>query len=121
MPLSLDELTRIAVNKFFAEQQDATAVQKQLQSLKVIDCNVTSVGIVSEFQVESTSPRALRGTTRRLGGLEGKLFPSGVKCGFELWVVDGHIVSLEAFTYSETWPHVIDACQFSHTDHIAYA
>jgi|GEM_PF-5487478 hypothetical protein len=119
MPLSADELTRIAVNEFFKEKLGADAVQCQLQSIDEIDCNVTSVGIVSRFQVNSSAPKVLGGATRRLGGLEGRLLPLDVKCGFELWIENGHIASLEGFSYSDDWPHVVDACQFSRTDHVS--
>jgi len=118
MPLSANEFARIAIMQFFPEQQDAGAVQGQLQSIKVIDCNVTPVGIVCRFHVDPDAPKVRSGATGSLGGLEGTLLPSGVKCGFELWIECGHIASLEAFTYSADWPHAIEACQFSPTDHI---
>lgn len=115
MSPTIESLIRDAVTEFFKETEDADSVQRQLQLIAAFDFRQTAVGFVCDFRVDESAPQISGGATRRVGGLEGLLSPSRVKCGFELWIEDGHIACLEAFTYSDEWPESVASCSFSRT------
>lgn len=85
------------------------ALRKQLDQCRVADRAFTGVGFFTRLAVPpDVAPARVTRTRLALSDVGATLDGLQHGAGFILWVENGVLETLEAFSYDETWPQIVD-------------
>lgn len=103
----LTELEKeIMVMLLDGEDEVLANLRKQLKSVIVTEREMTGVGFFTTFQIPSTIPR-ITNKSFKFGDVYAHISDLDYGAGFLLYVKDGALEMLEAYTYEEPWPEHI--------------
>lgn len=115
--MTAEQLTRLEaeVMRMFLDGPGdlLSALRVQLDHLKVTGRRMTGVGVFTDFSVPEAL--AVPGVSGYIGDVEGKIVGLMHGAGFVLFVRNGCISQLEAFSYDEPWPPTPGAFALSYT------
>jgi hypothetical protein len=93
------------MQKFLDGDEPVLAIlRQQLERATVIRREFTGVGFWTFFAVDPSAPRIPGGKSFNLSDVLADIEGLRHGTGFVLFVVDGALNQLEAFTYAEPWP-----------------
>lgn len=79
-------------------------LQQQFEAARVARRELTGVGFYTYFSVDDKAPHVDDMQNFCFGDVHADLIGLQNGCGFLLWVSDGVLDNLEAYTYDESWP-----------------
>ena len=110
--MDLTPLERAVIDTLLSRHEPGYAeLREQFTSCRVNSRKMTDVGFYTELGVDAHASSAPVSVGNPLG--QGYEFPDGVYAdidglehgaGFLLWLDEGRLETLEAFTYAEPWP-----------------
>lgn len=84
-----------------------TILRRQLEKANVSSREMTGVGFYTNFAVASEVERVPTGPSFKLGDVNGVADNLQHGVGFLLYIKDGLLDMLEAYTYGEPWPQEV--------------
>ncbi len=116
----MNELTKLeeCVLKMLLDGDDEilASLRKQLHSASVTERDLSGVGFFTTLHVAHTDAARATDKSFKFGDVHADI--SGLECGagFLLYVRDGVLEMLEAYTYDEQWPDDTDDFSLSYVD-----
>lgn len=109
MEADLTGLERAVIACLLAPEHPVTdALRYQADRCRVASREFTGVGFYTTLEVPSDAPAAsVRSGRMHLGDVTATIDGLNHGAGFVLWIEDGVLQVLEAFTYDEPWPQEI--------------
>jgi len=106
-PLERDVLTMLLVG----DDPVREALRAQLKVASVASREMTGVGFYTEIHVDQELSAKCPELEARIGNVEADVFGLQNGVGFMLWIHNGYLATLEAYTFEEPWPS--DATRYS--------
>jgi hypothetical protein len=102
---ALTALERAVLERILAgEDARCAALRRQLEACTVRERELTGVGSFTRLHVPPEVPRLVPPASFPIGDLEARIPGLARGAGFVLFVQDGALDLLEAYTYDEPWP-----------------
>lgn len=76
---------------------------------KVIDREFTGVGFLTEFEPSQELKLFADGISLRWGKVGARLNACKVETGYVVYVDNGHLTSIEGYTYGDDWPESVSS------------
>lgn len=108
----IDDLEREVMNRLLDGEDEVLAVlREQYEGVRVRKREMTGAGSFTYFAVRDDAPRALKGKTFSFGDVAAQVPQLQNGIGYALFVQDGALDMLEAYTFDERWPRRVQDFQ----------
>ena len=97
------------------EDEVLSALRQQLKVVEVSKREMTGVGFYTTFSVPDEVSRVPGNASFKFGDVIAKIPGLRLGVGFLLYVQDGNLHMLEAYTFDEPWPQRISSFELSYT------
>lgn len=81
-------------------------------SVIVIERRFTGVGFFTDFQYSQETKLFDSSVSLRWGKVGARLNESKLETGYLVYVDDGHITTIEGYTYGEDWPKQVEQVEW---------
>jgi hypothetical protein len=102
-----DSIDRIVMQTISESHEEGATILNQYQNSKILQREINPVGWYTDFQVATNCPR-LSITRGDVGFANASVKGMESGIGFQLWIDNGMLAQLEAFTYGENLPEHIE-------------